>query len=373
MGARDANNFDLLRFLASLQVAVYHSWVILQWSKESHGGFWKWWGLFPGVPVFFCISGFLISQSVERNRQRISAYFEGRILRIYPALVSVTCLGAVMLFVLGYFQGVAVWRLCLWFLTTALFGSTVNPDFLRSFGVGAWNGSLWTIPVEISFYLFLPFVILLFGSRKRLLDGFLIVTLIVSFGLFIASDGAHFYENKSPGALSKIVQFSLAGNLWMFLFGALASRHLESIRGLIRGKVLIWLLLLVSVAYLSDVQWPFAVKVLKVFTLRFLLAGFTLSAAFSLPGLSQQLLRGQDISYGLYLYHAPVYNLFRHFGLWHSVVWAVLALVTALGAGILSWFAVEKRALAMKGRLFSQIADKPPRPESACNTEARVQ
>jgi peptidoglycan/LPS O-acetylase OafA/YrhL len=153
----------------------------------------------------------------------------------------------------------------------------------------------------------------------------------------------------------------------MFLFGTLASRNMELISGLIRGKVLVWLLLIVCAAYPSDMDWPFLLKVLKVFTLRFLLAGLTLSAAFSLPGLSQRLLRGQDVSYGLYLYHAPIFNLFRHFGLFQSVLWASLAVGAALGAGILSWFAVEKRALAMKGRVFTRFRQSAPILKPVCD------
>ena len=82
------NNFDLIRLLAAAQVvfvhAVGHTPVL-----ESHPPWLR--GLldvvvmFPGVAVFFVISGFLVPRSYERLRDRPGTYFMHRALRIYPA------------------------------------------------------------------------------------------------------------------------------------------------------------------------------------------------------------------------------------------------------------------------------------------------
>src|SRR5512143_1999532 len=57
------NNFDLIRLLAALQVAFHH--LIQQLKIEPSGiifsSIFKITSLFPGVPVFFFVSGFLIS------------------------------------------------------------------------------------------------------------------------------------------------------------------------------------------------------------------------------------------------------------------------------------------------------------------------
>ena len=61
------NNFDLIRLIAALQVVFDHcldhlkidqKWFFL--SEISR--------LFPGVPIFFFVSGFLISKSYENNK-----------------------------------------------------------------------------------------------------------------------------------------------------------------------------------------------------------------------------------------------------------------------------------------------------------------
>jgi peptidoglycan/LPS O-acetylase OafA/YrhL len=356
------NNFDALRLLAAFQVAFYHGTSILH--LQDPGGWVGWiWGLgrlFPGVPIFFAISGFLIAQSFERNRNRFSSYVEARILRIYPALLLVGCLGATMLLLLGFFKGVPLWKCAAWFFSTLAWGSSINPEFLRGFGTGVWNGSLWTISVELSFYVFLPIAYFLFDSRKRLLDRIFVLLLAASVFLFMAFDGLIWGQTKSVGVLTKIVWFSLPGNLWMFLFGTLAVRYFARIRWLFEGKFLIWFSLLLIVGCVPAAGWPFAASAGHLFCQRLLLAGMTFSAAFSGRKLSALLLHGQDLSYGLYLFHAPIFNLFFQFGLERSRTWYAAALSLSLFAAALSWIFVEKPALARKGLFFKRIAHLLP-------------
>ena len=59
------NNFDLIRLAAALQVAFIHAvadlGVAAPWPLRPIA---EW---FPGVPIFFFISGFLISKSFEKE------------------------------------------------------------------------------------------------------------------------------------------------------------------------------------------------------------------------------------------------------------------------------------------------------------------
>jgi hypothetical protein len=80
------NNFDIIRLLAALQVVFRHS----QHHFELEGIYAKigtyFLNYFPGVPIFFCISGFLIFWSFDRNSEDIKKYFKNRFLRLFPAL-----------------------------------------------------------------------------------------------------------------------------------------------------------------------------------------------------------------------------------------------------------------------------------------------
>ena len=70
---------------------------------------------------------------------------------------------------------------------------------------------------------------------------------------------------------------------------------------------------------------------------------------------------GQDISYGLHIYHAPIFNLFWHLGLGCNRVWYLLAPGLAVVATALSGIFVEKPALPQKGLFFTRVAQFLPR------------
>ena len=78
-----------------------------------------------------------------------------------------------------------------------------------------------------------------------------------------------------------------------------------------------------------------------------LVAMLTVSMAFTASNLSSRLLRTNDISYGLYIYHAPVMNLLiAHQLTGHRAF--LLFIATTFVMAILSWQLVEKPALSLK-------------------------
>ena len=74
----------------------------------------------------------------------------------------------------------------------------------------------------------------------------------------------------------------------------------------------------------------------------------TIACAYSAPGWSHRLLRGNDVSYGAYIYHAVVLNAFLAAGA--EGTWEALSLVLAcsLAAAVVSWLAIERPALRLK-------------------------
>ncbi len=78
------------------------------------------------------------------------------------------------------------------------------------------------------------------------------------------------------------------------------------------------------------------------------LAGLIVSLAMSAPQLSDRILRHQDVSYGLYLYHMLVINLLV--GLAAPSGWAsfAAAIIVSLGLAALSWTLIEKPYLTGK-------------------------
>src|SRR5437868_159740 len=100
------NNFDLIRLAAALQVAINHAaahFNVDGWGARVIAVT----GLFPGVPVFFFISGFLISRSFEKN-PILGDFFLNRILRVYPGLAACFALSLAAVWWVGYFDTITV-------------------------------------------------------------------------------------------------------------------------------------------------------------------------------------------------------------------------------------------------------------------------
>lgn len=355
------NNFDLLRLLAALQVAYFHAVVHLRVPVGAAGeAVNKVLDFFPGVPVFFVISGFLIAKSHERSRS-LAAYARNRFLRVYPGLWVAFAAAAALLGAHGVLDAAAMARPSIWAWVAAQLtvGQFFTPDALRGFGVGTPNGSLWTIPVEVGFYVLLPFLYLVLRRlRGAAADLFLAVVALASYSAWWALINRPDHEE----ALAlKLAMVTAVPHLHLFLLGVLAHRNFERLRPLLEGRALAWAagylgLMLALDALLGPgrkTSYP-AGLVANV-----ALAGLTLSVAFTQKGLSERVLRGNDLSYGLYIYHMLVVNTFvQHRALgqaWH----AAAAIAVALALAALSWRLVESPALRLKTRRPAEAAGAP--------------
>ena len=172
------NNFDLIRLFAAIQVVIGHTISHLELDFPILG---KFLGPFPGVLIFFVISGFLITASFDRNKNNLKKYFKNRCLRIFPALwVSTFILILIMMF-FGHVHSENIFDLSFvsWIFGQISVFQFYTPDLLRDFGCGSPNGSLWTISVEFSFYLLLP-IIFYFGRKH--LRSVISILLVLSIG-----------------------------------------------------------------------------------------------------------------------------------------------------------------------------------------------
>jgi peptidoglycan/LPS O-acetylase OafA/YrhL len=349
ISASKSNNFDLIRLCAAAQVALMHSASHLAYTLPFPA-LTAVLGFFPGVPIFFFVSGFLISRSFERN-PRVGEFAWNRILRIYPALLVCLAVSIFSVAVTGYFhtQPVARGTLAAWIVAQVSIAQFFNPDFLRGYGVGVLNGSLWTISVELQFYVLVPCIYAMWRSRsgKQWFANTLLLSLIAVF--MVAN---RIYMSAAPHYRS-LMLFELVGVtfipwVYMFLFGVFFQRNYEVLNRVVRGKFMPLLVAYCLVCWLasSGLGWVFGNSVHPV--LFVILAFLILAAAFSNPNLSDRILRRNDISYGVYIYHMPVVNFLLAIGVAESRFRFPLALAITVVLASASWFCVERPALGLK-------------------------
>jgi len=349
------NNFDLIRLFAALQVAIFHG--------QSHLGIspfaeWSWLSYFPGVPIFFFVSGFLVSRSYERVDSLVD-YSANRALRIFPALVVCTLATLMILVATGYLdvRSVGIGPTAAWLLGQITIFQFYNPNFLRGFGVGVINGSLWTITVELQFYVLVPVVYRLIESvapGKRGFDAILALVTLV----FLCINVAYFAADPTQWNTveRKVLGVSFIPWFYMFLFGVLGQRWLVRLRRLVAARAPIFLGAYLLLCFLAIDAGLFRSGNSISPPLFLILAALILACAYSMPNLAGTLLGRNDISYGIYIYHMPVFNLFIFLGLvgkaWHLA--AALGIVF-LGA-LLSWRLVERPALSKKSHPLYPVA-----------------
>ncbi|MGH1360393.1 MAG: acyltransferase family protein [Burkholderiaceae bacterium] len=330
------NNFDLLRLFAALQVVVFHTSTRFDLSLGS------WETLvnaFPGVPIFFVISGFLISTSYERSKS-LYRYTRNRLLRILPALWMCLLLTAGTALTFGYdllnLKGIA------WFFAQ-MGGLIYTPGALREFGFGSYNGALWTIPVELQFYAVLPVAYWLLsdnGKRTRSLAivafAFLLVALI--YQTHLASLDPALGEPR----WAKLLRYTFVPHFYLFMVGVCLQRLRAEESVLIKGKGLYWLIAYLAVVFTMPDN--VAVHVFKLI----MLAVATISIAYTLPGVPSRILGGNDISYGIYIYHGLIHNIFFELGYTGNWIngWQTVAITILVG--IVSWVAIERPFIRRK-------------------------
>ena len=331
------NNFDLIRLLAALQVVASHG------SDFLNAPLWHPMmvvlGFLPGVPIFFVVSGFLISLSWERAPSA-RLYVRNRMLRIYPGL-WVCLLVSIAIFLSAGVRPDSLTHFVTWVAAQATVVQFYNPVFLRSFGIGVLNGSLWTIPVELQFYLLLPFLAVVTQRRP---ERWIALTLGAGIVMMLARIELPAHESM----LQKLLGVSIIPYLFYFLVGILMRHLYERRPNIFVQRGMFWATVY---ALWAIIETRYSIigangNLLNVTSI-VLIAMLTVSMAFTARGVSSRVLRGNDISYGLYIYHAPVMNLLIAHQFAGRRAFA-LFLATTIAMAILSWRLVEKPALSLK-------------------------
>lgn len=339
------NNFNLIRLVAALQVLLVHG--------VNHFGYSAWFveGLkaVPGVPAFFFTSGFLIFFAYERMQARDRAgFFINRLLRIYPALLVCVLVSTLTVYWVGYFdnRSISPIRFVAWIAAQTTFFQFYNPPFMRDYGVGVLNGALWTISVELQFYVLVPILYYLLKCKRAVLAGIFVVSMIVN---VVAN-----YLLRQPGQWDhmymKLLMVSFVPHLYMFILGFHAASNARlrqwvdriNLKYLLLAYVLSMNFIVSYHANASNGINPVSFVLLALIILK--IAKVRLPIPAGVLGYFER----TDFSYGLYLYHMPLLNLLLVLALFLPLAnIGVLVAITFMAAAA-SWYLIERPALSHK-------------------------
>lgn len=334
------NNFDLIRLFAAFQVAILHmnGHLGLNFSEK----FVNLLGIFPGVPIFFVVSGFLISASWER-KPVLKIYAKNRFLRIYPALwfaMFVSVLSVVCFYNFNF----TIKNFAVWLVAQSTILQFYNPDFLREYGVGVLNGSLWTIPVELQFYIILPLIYLALKKvyNKKLVIFILVFAAINQLKNFCGGGGV------DESLVYKLFGVSIFPYLYMFLVGILIQKNIAFVHSFLVNKFYFWFTAYIIISYAFG-HFGFIVTGNKINPINSIcLALVVVSFAYTNPKFSQKILNGYDISYDIYIYHMIFVNVLVSMEIMHTIYSMMVCCVLTSLFAIFSWKFIESPCLSLK-------------------------
>jgi peptidoglycan/LPS O-acetylase OafA/YrhL len=337
---------DGLRAFAVLAVMAFHT------SPAAHGGF-------LGVDVFFVISGYLITMLLLREFSRTGGidfrqFYLRRGLRLLPPLLFMLVI--TLPFALTWMHdgmGINVPAA----LLSVIFYVANWANVWQDQATGIWTHT-WSLSIEEQFYLIWPAVLFFVVARLR----------------------------KSPAAglgvaivamvIARVITWHTDPGNWMYYA---TTSHSD---GLLLGALMAVLLqnresLLPTPSASEAVAWIGALGLAGLFATSYIDGGSTFewrlpaAAVFSVmivhhlatqvDGPMVRVLSLRPfvaigmVSYGLYLYHFPVFMIVQSRGYSH-LVQHTLEITVSVGLTVFSWFLVEKPALRLKDRLSARPA-----------------
>jgi peptidoglycan/LPS O-acetylase OafA/YrhL len=190
------------------------------------------------------------------------------------------------------------------------------------------NGALWTLKVEEGFYIVLPLIFYAIVKSKKpflILGSLYVLSLLYWFVM-------GFYLNQP------LLAKQLPGYMAYFATGIFLFLNFEFVlqnKNKLFFVSLLALIISIFSRFQIDVFYPAAFGLIVII------------AAYSLPFLNNFGKYG-DFTYGLYIYHFPIIQLFRQYDLfekYNPILIAISVILITMFFAVWSWFLIEKRFL----------------------------
>lgn len=313
------NCFDFLRYFFAFSLILVHFCTLTDTEQ-----FWFVSGQMR-VKAFFTITGFLVVYSFLR-RKSLKVYFWKRVLRILPAYVTTI----LMCYLVGFFFSSTSFdnyyfslQSMKYLVANLSFMNFIEPSLPGLFTDNptgpAVNGSLWSMKLEVLFYVLVPFIIWLIRKFGKL---YVLIPLLVVFSLFR-------------------IKYNISFNTMIYFFtGTAVLFYFERIFQYIKLLFPATIILIVTIYYFdNDITSFFEPIVFSMLIIEI--------AYFCKP---LNFLQGHDnISYGLYLYHYPVVQVLVQYRMhdYNIYLTFLLTMLFSVSLALVSWYVIEKPLLKM--------------------------
>jgi len=352
-GDLNKNNLDCLRLILASTVFLFHVSALTNLPAFYFLG--KYCSPHFAVRSFFVISGLLIYRSYTRSHS-LASYLEKRARRIYPAYFTIIVLAALTLWslstcTLSQYFGIGFWKylganlLFLNFLAPSL------PGVFTSNGLSAVNGALWTLKIEVVFYLCVPVLHWLCGrvGTHKIMGTLFCLSCAWKYG-FAWLDYMHrsHYPLDSSRSIYAQMEVQLPAQFVYFCAGILLLLYFDKLKGHFFSIAAI-------TACLFLLDHFFTGDVLDVFWISGLVFVFGFWRYFG------NFSKYGDFSYGVYIVHWPILQTMIALGLavLNPVLFFLISVSLVALASILMWHLVESRFLASNSH-YRQVSSKTP-------------
>ncbi len=319
------NALDLFRIIATVQVFFGH--VITHFTMGNPPVNLVY--FVRGVPILFVLCGFLAAKSLDKYKPL--EWLKGRAARILPGFWACIVINSVI--ILLVYQTKPTFIEGIIYAVTQFFGlNFYTGGWLRGYGVGTPNGVLWTIPVQIQFFLIAPFVYKLF-KRKGIRTAGVTIGVLTVISILLQQSAAFL-----PEIVNKLIGVTVLPYLYFLVVGMAGWCYRDTIIPAMQ-KVK-WPILI------GYIVWKFAEDYLHF---PHLLDGvmyntvttLLMAAVIFAFGFSFKWRLRTDLTFGFYLYHMVFVNLAIHFGFKSFVPWwqgvIILAVIVA-ATTLFAWF-----------------------------------
>jgi peptidoglycan/LPS O-acetylase OafA/YrhL len=325
---------DGLRAIAVTSVILFHLW---PWSLP---------GGFTGVDIFFVISGFVVTGSLVGReftslRQLAGYFYARRLMRIMPALVAmllVTLLAAQLFIPDAWLSNslAQVGRFAFFGLSNVVLATDTDSYFGPQAAYNPFTHS-WSLGVEEQFYLFFPFILWWHHKLQSGAKAVRMVAILSGLSLLLCA--------VLGFVAQKFAFYLIFPRFWELGAGMLLCLTRERWQGWAAGRR--WLapagalLIAAGFALPEGPFFPFPGALLPVAGTALLIMailGDTVPRALG----SRPIVAVGLLSYSLYLWHWPVFVLFRWTTGLHTLKLQLAALVIAVALAIFSYFLIEK-------------------------------